>query len=80
MTIPLQSKLRNGATVSDWLGTAKTQAFVAAGLIEDVREDRKADPLQALIDAEEYLENALKEVRAVKRHAALVGSFGDRQL
>lgn len=78
--IPLQSKMPNGASVSDWLGTAGVAALAAASRIDLIRQQRTPDPLGDINTAIERLEDALEELNAVKKHAALVGQFGERQL
>lgn len=71
--IPLDSKLDNGATVADWLGTAAVAAAVAARKLTDVREQKPeaVDPARDIADAAAYLASALEEVQKVRAH--LVG-------
>jgi hypothetical protein len=68
--IQVTAPMPNGASIADWLGTAKTAAFVAAHLIEDVREERTATPLLDLSRAEDELMQALEEVRAIRKRTA----------
>lgn len=69
MGFPLDSKLDNGSTVADWLGTAALAAAMAARKLTDVREHSAVnDPNRDLADAEQYLGQALNEVGAVRTH------------
>jgi hypothetical protein len=68
----LTLKLHNGASVSDWLGTAATAARVAAAFCEDVRAGRTSTVRLDLARAEEELIQALDEVRQVR--SAVEGS------
>jgi|GEM_PF-4673553 len=74
MSYPLTSKLDNGGTVSDWLGTAMTAAKVAAGRIEDIRSG-SMQPVEDLAEAIAYLEQALEEARTVQQHVAYVSAY-----
>ncbi len=58
----LNTQMYNGATVSDWLGTASTAAKVAANILDDVRDGKNTD---ALDSAKVALEQALDEINAV---------------
>ena len=72
----LQSKMSNGGTVSDWLGTAKTAALVAAGRIEEVRthgaiRDGYGRDMAASLDlAARDLEQAVAELSTVRAFLA----------
>lgn len=72
---PLTSKLDNGASVSDWLGTAGVAAKLAAHFIEKVRDEETPDPIMHLAAAIEQLEQALAEARIVQTHVAHVAAF-----
>jgi hypothetical protein len=61
----LTQKMRNGATVSDWLGTAMVAARMAASHLEAVREGRAQSATRTLVDAERELLQAVREVREV---------------
>ena len=63
---PTARQMPNGATVADWLGTAKTAAEVAALLIDRVRNGANTMPVETLDRAERELEQALDELRAVR--------------
>jgi len=67
--IPLLSKMNNGATVSDWLGTAGLAARAAGRDIELLRLGSVTEhgALQVVIDE---LEQALEEVKHVQNHCA----------
>lgn len=65
-TYPVSRKLANGASVADWLGTAKTAAEVAVLLIERVRLNTTTVPTTTLDRVERELEQALEEVRFVR--------------
>ena len=76
MSYPLTSKLDNGGTVSDWLGTAMTAARMAALDIEVIRADNPAtDPVALLSKAIGNLEQALEEARTVQQHVAYVSAY-----
>jgi hypothetical protein len=62
----LTRKVDNGASVSDWLGTAKTAAEVAVARIERVRQESTNDAAYELADAERQLVQALDELRTVR--------------
>jgi hypothetical protein len=63
----LARAMPNGASVADWLGTAKTAAEVAASRIETARCGQPhARSMACLDDAERYLLQALEELRAVR--------------
>ena len=64
---PLWHTMSNGATVSDWLGTAKTHAEIAVARIERVRQQSTNDALHELDDAEASLKQALEELCDVRR-------------
>lgn len=66
---PLARDMGNGASVSDWLGTSKTAAEVAARLIERVRDGKTLQSVKTLARAERELEQALRELRAVRDEA-----------
>jgi hypothetical protein len=74
MSYPLNSKLDNGASVSDWLGTAMTAAQCAAKRLEDVRSG-SLQPVDDVADAIGYLEQALEEARLVQQHVAHVRAY-----
>lgn len=77
--IPLHSKLDNGASVADWLGTAGSAAIAASSYLDLVRQGRSTnDPLILLDSAERRLEEALEELRTVRRHIAHVAAYGER--
>lgn len=63
---PVTRKLANGASVADWLGTAKTAADVASLLLERVRQNTSTMPVQTLDRVEAELTQALQEVRFVR--------------
>ncbi len=63
-------KMPNGATVSDWLGTAATAAKVAGMYLDDVRLGVAGSG--KLNDAAEQLEQAAEELRAIKAELALI--------
>jgi len=73
MTLPgqvLHLKMENGASVSDWLGTARTHAQVAIGNLDEIRADNVSDIDIALGAAEIALQDALDEVFAVRYFVA----------
>ena len=63
---PVMRKLGNGASVADWLGTARVAAGVAAHEIERVRTNKTSTPILSLDRAEAELEQALEEIRFVR--------------
>jgi hypothetical protein len=63
---PTTRRLANGATVADWLGTARTAADVASLLIERVRQNSSTMPIASLQRAEDELEQAIRELRFVR--------------
>lgn len=63
---PLMRRMPNGATVADWLGTARTAAACAARDLDYVRQGQTTDPAAVLERAEQYLMQALEELRAVR--------------
>lgn len=65
----LDSKLDNGATVADWLGTAALAASFGARRITDVREG-SMQPARDIADAVESLTQALGELKTVQEHVA----------
>jgi replication initiation and membrane attachment protein DnaB len=75
MSFPLKSKLDNGATVSDWLGTAMTAAHVAGAYIETIRDETASNPVEVLARAIERLEEALEEAKKVQTHVAHVAAY-----
>lgn len=74
--IPLTHKMHNGASISDWLGTAATAASSATVELQRARDPETVAPEQCLTDAITYLEQALEEARAVQGAAAHVAAFG----
>jgi hypothetical protein len=73
--IPLNHRMNNGSTVSDWLGTAGIAAAAAARRIEDIRAGRGNDPEAfALILGD--LDQAMAEVSAVQSACAHVAACG----
>ena len=73
----LHSKMDNGATVSDWLGTAAVAAQAAATRITMVRTGETIEQTtEALSQAEDELQRALDELFAVRRHLAHLNAFG----
>jgi hypothetical protein len=75
MSYPLTSKLDNGATVSDWLGTAMVAARAADNAIESVRMGTAKDPVERLAQAIGHLEQALEEARTIQQHVAHVRAY-----
>lgn len=65
-TYPTWHVMPNGGTVSDWLGTARVAAEVAASSIERVRQASGNDPIADLDRAEASLVQALEELRTVR--------------
>jgi chromosome segregation ATPase len=63
---PITRQMPNGATVGDWLGTAATAADVAALLIKRVRNNVATLPIDTLNGAEQYLTQALDELRTTR--------------
>jgi hypothetical protein len=65
----LSSKMENGATVSDWLGTAACAARVAASRIEGLRNG-EALSATTLALIQEDLDQAASEMRTITAHIA----------
>lgn len=66
-TYPLNRSMPNGASVNDWLGTAKTAAELAVSDIERVRDGRGRHTAKTLLDqAEGHLLQSLQELREVR--------------
>jgi hypothetical protein len=68
--------MNNGATVSDWLGTAHTNAAVAATRLEGIRAGRETNDLEYV---EELLQSAIDDVYAVRLHLAHLNAYGGEQ-
>jgi hypothetical protein len=64
---PITHEMPNGASIADWLGTAKTAAKTAAFLLERVRSNVSTMPIETLDRAESSLVQALEELRAVRK-------------
>ncbi len=64
----LKTPMPNGATVSDWLSMAAIAARLASVHLEQVRDRLVSDPAKSLDFAESSLQQALDEVRQVRRH------------
>lgn len=68
MSINAASRMHNGATVADWLGTAATSAKLAASWLDNMREGHgRAEDFEVI---EDRLQQALNEVREVRSHVA----------
>ena len=67
--IPLKSRLTNGATVSDWLGTAGVACTTASSKIDLIRQElvHDEDYFRQILEA---LEQARLEIVAVQSHVA----------
>ncbi len=69
---PLNARMPNEATIADWLGTAMVAARIASSRLDLLREEdydvARADDL--LERAEDGLQQALDEVRAVRSRVA----------
>jgi hypothetical protein len=64
--VPLKRAMPNGATVSDWLGTAMTAAGCAGLILSDVREGLvRGDAYTELREAKENAEQCAAEIQAV---------------
>ena len=62
----LRIEMGNGATVSDWLGTAASAGRVAANYIEDIRVERSDHPMNDLNRALEYAHQMSDELIGVR--------------
>jgi hypothetical protein len=62
--------MSNGATVEDWIGTAKVAAEVAASYLYDATRNQGTS-LSGLESAETYLEQALEEIQAVRKELGI---------
>jgi hypothetical protein len=59
-------RMENGASVSDWLGTAAVSARIAAKDMERCREAQIVS-LANLRDIQASLEEALKEIKTIQK-------------
>lgn len=75
---PLDDDMGNGATVSDWLGTAASAAHRAVGDIMSVRDMPPDDNLNMirsqsrLVTAQQLLQQSLKELDQIIAHVEMV--------
>lgn len=60
------AEMDNGASVSDWLGTASVAANGAGRYLEYVRHNQTQDPTVVLDRAQDLLQQAMDELRAVR--------------
>lgn len=74
---PTTRKLANGATVADWLGTARVAAEVASTMLERVRLNTSTMPVQTLDRAERELVQALQELRFVREQVEGISYSGN---
>jgi hypothetical protein len=66
VNVPLKRGMPNGATVSDWLGTAMTAAGCAKLILSDVREGLvRGDAYAELREAKANAEQCAEEIQAV---------------
>ncbi len=65
-------QMPNGATISDWLGTAAAAARVAAMYLDDVRLGVAGTG--KLNEAREQLEQAIAEVDAIKAELGTIAA------
>lgn len=62
----LSTRMANGASVSDWLGTAALAARMASRHIEEIRDDATAPAAEVFDTILEYLRQATYEVGEVR--------------
>ncbi len=63
-------KMPNGATVSDWLGTAATAARVAGMYLDDVRLGVAG--AGKMLDAQDQLRQAIEGIQAIQAELATI--------
>lgn len=73
----LSAEVYNGATVSDWLGTAMVAARVGAGHVEAIRDNRVVSVARTLRLAEADFAQALSELQVVMRNQGITPAFDD---
>jgi hypothetical protein len=75
--IPLHSRLENGATVSDWLGTASVVAYGGIRHIENVRAGVYNHP-EILDEIITKFDQAIEEIKTVQAHLAYTKARGEK--